>query len=180
MSAASKNHSLSYWLKHRRSKFRLRHSIRESEPLSLEGVLAFIDPVSPAHQQSRCPITPPQWQDAVGIRIADRSAPRKLDHDGTLLVAVTNSVWAQELSLLSSAVCEKLRAIGHDVRSVRFLVSAIEPVRRAPARHEPRFVPAPVKLPTSIVESLKTVDDDELRALMESTIAASLAASNRG
>ncbi len=149
-------------------------------PHSLQELLTALEPEVFREERARCPISATQWQDAVGIRIADRSSPRRLDGDGTLLIAVTSSVWAQELSMLSSTVCHRLQAQGHNVTTVRFVVAAVESVRRAPERFEPRYVPAPVPLPEDLQQDVDAIEDEQLRETMERAIAASLAASKRG
>jgi len=179
MSSAPNRRSLSYWLKHRHPRKRRRSVNNERTPHSLDDVLDLLDTVSRVEQRSRCPISTAQWQEAVGIRIADRSSPRRLDHDGTLLIAVTSSVWAQELSMLSSTVCQRLQSHGHCVRTVRFVVAAVEPARWAPERFDRRYVPAPQPIPHDIVQSIEAIDDEQLRETMTRVIAASLAAQHR-
>ena len=128
---ASKGKALSFWLQRKRHRKRRRRGDTGAMPRSLQDLLTALEPEVFREERARCPITSTQWQGAVGIRIADRSSPRRLDGDGTLLVAVTSSVWAQELSMLSSTVCQRLQVQGHNVRTVRFVVSAVEPARRA-------------------------------------------------
>src|SRR5690349_8069136 len=61
------------------------------------------------------------WQRAVGPRLAQKTLPERLS-EGVLTVRVPSSTWAQELSLLSDVVSERLRAAGHAVQRLRFQV----------------------------------------------------------
>ena len=177
MPTASKGKALSFWLQRKRHRKRRRRGDAGAMPRSLQDLLTALEPEVFREERARCPITATQWQHAVGIRIADRSSPRRLDGDGTLLIAVTSSVWAQELSMLSSTVCQRLQVQGHNVKTVRFVVSAVEPARRAPERFESRYVPAPVPLPEDLQRDVDAIEDDQLRETMAKAIAASLAAS---
>jgi Dna[CI] antecedent DciA-like protein len=109
------------------------------------------------------------WKRAVGERLAQKTYPERMQ-DGLLTVRVPSSTWAQELSLLSEVVLERLRAAGHRVQKLRFHVAAgklpLEPpvtvVRRA-------------ELPSSLAASLARVDDLELRAAIADAASLSLA-----
>ncbi len=61
------------------------------------------------------------WEDIVGSGIAKKSKPQKLVHK-TLYVSVTTSTWANELSLMSEKLIEKINSfIGEDVvKTIRF------------------------------------------------------------
>lgn len=61
------------------------------------------------------------WPEAVGERIAAATRPVKM-RDGTLTIAVKNSVWKNELGLMRSKIVEKLNAaLGEPaVKRVRF------------------------------------------------------------
>ena len=168
--------SLSYWLRQKRSKVR-RHEVgSDAGPFSIGSILDSMHPIDVGGYH--CPITISEWQHAVGLRIADRTAPKRLDRDGTLLVTAASSVWAQELSMLSSTVCERLCSAGHKVRSVRFVVSAVEPARRAPDMIVKRYVPAPKPLPAHIIGALNEISDESLRSTIAEAIAASIAAAD--
>jgi hypothetical protein len=109
------------------------------------------------------------WKRAVGERLAQKTYPERMQ-DGLLTVRVPSSTWAQELSLLSEVVLERLRAAGHRVQKLRFHVAAgkspLEPpvtvVRRA-------------ELPGSLAASLARVEDPELRAAIAEAASLSLA-----
>jgi len=61
------------------------------------------------------------WEDIVGPGIAKRSRPNKLVRK-TLYVSVTTSTWANELSLMSEQLIEKINSFtGEDVvKTIRF------------------------------------------------------------
>jgi len=61
------------------------------------------------------------WEDIVGLEIAKKSKPKKLVNK-TLYVSVTTSTWANELSLMSEKLKEKINSFtGEDVvKTIRF------------------------------------------------------------
>jgi len=61
------------------------------------------------------------WEDIVGTQIAKKSKPERLLHK-TLYVSVTTSTWANELSLMSEKLIEKINSFtGEDiVKTIRF------------------------------------------------------------
>jgi hypothetical protein len=179
MAGQSKGKSLLYWLNKKRQRRRRRRGDKGAYPRTIQDVLQALEPEVFQAERERCPVTHAQWQEVVGIRIADRSVPRRLDPDGTLLVGVTSSVWAQELSLLSSSLCQGLRANGHKVRSLRFSVGQVVPPRRGPERYEPRYVPAPVPIPGELQQEINAIEDEGLRDVIEKAAASSLAVLKR-
>jgi predicted nucleic acid-binding Zn ribbon protein len=58
--------------------------------------------------QSGCAIDRECWRRILGERIAERSAPNTIPW-GTLTVKVASSVWAQELSLLTPEIFQRLQ-----------------------------------------------------------------------
>jgi predicted nucleic acid-binding Zn ribbon protein len=60
------------------------------------------------------------WADAVGAAIAREARP-VAEREGTVTVACTSSVWAQEIGLMSPALCTALneRLGGERVRALR-------------------------------------------------------------
>lgn len=175
MAGQSKGRSLLYWLNKKRQRRRRRRGDQGAFPRTIQDVLRALEPEVFQAERELCPVTHAQWQEVVGIRIADRSVPRRLDPDGTLLVGVTSSVWAQELSLLSTSLCQGLRANGHKVKSLRFSVGQVVPPRRGPERYEPRYVPAPVPIPGELQQELNEIEDEGLRDVIEKAAASSLA-----
>ena len=110
-----------------------------------------------------------QWQNAVGARLAQRTHPERLS-DGVLVVRVPSSTWAQELSLLSAVVVDRLRAAGHPVVQLRFSVGASV----APPEPPP-IVVRRVALPAALEASLARIEDPELRRLIAEAAAYGLA-----
>ena len=114
------------------------------------------------------------WRDAVGARIAERAFPISLE-DGTLLLRVPSSVWANELSLLADEVCARLKERGVVARELRFRVGAVPVVERPPERRIARAVPVTREIPEELSRVLASVADPELRRAIESAAAANLA-----
>jgi len=103
------------------------------------------------------------WRRLLGDRVARRTEPGAL-RDGVLTIYVASAPWAQELSLLSSALIERLRPLGLKLDSLRFRVrerisSADAVQRRRPA--------ARGKLPPELEQRLASIGDAELRAVIE-------------
>lgn len=108
------------------------------------------------------------WQRAVGERLAQKTYPERM-HEGVLTVHVPSSTWAQELSLLSDVVLERLRAAGHRIQKLRFHVSGKMPLE------PPVTVVRRVALPSPLAATLARVDDPELRAAIADAASLSLA-----
>jgi predicted nucleic acid-binding Zn ribbon protein len=97
------------------------------------------------------------WRTAVGPRLAARTQPDRLDN-GVLTVRVPSSTWAQELSLLSETVRERLISSGHAVERLRFQVSSVatdKPLTLTSVRRAP--------LPEELQSRLDRIEDLELR-----------------
>src|SRR4051812_36254908 len=95
--------------------------------------------------RTRAPIPMREWKLAVGPRIADRAHPVLLER-GVLLVKVTSSVWANELSMLAPELLARLKVRGFGVTSLRFRVGPLDLPERAPERRAYRKIPRPVAL----------------------------------
>jgi hypothetical protein len=112
-----------------------------------------------------CPLDGHTWRGAIGERIASRSTPEQL-RDGVLTLRVATPVWAQELSLLSSTIIERLLPLGFVVHAVRCKVGAVEPSRSIGRTRQ--LVPAAaVELPPDLTRQLAQIADDDLRATIE-------------
>lgn len=120
------------------------------------------------------PMTQREWARAVGPRIADRTKPVSLER-GVLLVQAATSTWATELSMLRDPILMRLRAIGLDVKDVRFRVRPIAPPPRPPERRGARVVPPPAELPESVRRSIAKLDDPELAAIIAEAAGKNLA-----
>jgi Dna[CI] antecedent DciA-like protein len=117
------------------------------------------------------------WRDAVGPRIAERAWPISLE-GGVLLLRVPSSVWANELSLLSVEICARLLERSVTVRELRFRVGTVPAVERPPERRTVRAAPSPRDLPAlpdDLARVLASVNDTDLRRVIESAAAANLA-----
>ncbi|MEA2015138.1 MAG: DUF721 domain-containing protein [Actinomycetota bacterium] len=62
-----------------------------------------------------------RWPEIVGTEIGRKSKPRRLAGD-TLYISVVNSTWANELSLMSGQLIEKINSFigGEVVKSIKF------------------------------------------------------------
>lgn len=101
------------------------------------------------------------WRQVVGSNVARRSRPTSLT-SGTLFVTVSSSAWAQELSLLSRGIIERLRATGYGVTLLRFGVGKVELPEHATARRKVQKR----ALPEELRARLSRLDDPELRELI--------------
>lgn len=151
---------------------RKRRRVKLETPEPLEGVLERAGENRFAKRQLPIPLA--QWRDAVGPRIADKARPIALERD-VLVVKVTTSVWANELSLLSADVVAKLTERGFAVKSLRFRVGPLDVVEGIAQRREYRQVPPPAELGPELVQSLATIEDEELRNAIASAASRVLA-----
>ncbi len=108
------------------------------------------------------------WRRAVGARLAERTQPERVT-DGILTVRVPSSTWAQELSMLSETVLERLREAGHAVERLRFHVAPTANTAVAPVFHVSRSA-----LPDSLARTISCLDDPELRLALGDAAAYSL------
>jgi hypothetical protein len=147
-----------------------RPSLRLPEPI--DGVIARSgeDRFAPA----RPPIPEHVWREAVGVRISERAKPIAIER-GVLIVKAATSVWATELSLLTTTLVERLRAHGVLINELRFRVGSIDPPARPPDRHVSRAVPPPGPLPRPLADSIAQVDDGELQVAIARAARANLA-----
>jgi hypothetical protein len=119
-----------------------------------------------------CPLDAFTWQRAIGERIAARSCPEQL-RDGVLTLRVASSVWAQELSLLSATIIERLAPFGFVVQKIRCRVGTVEAQPRAKTTRPIVSLP-PVELPADLSKQLARITDDDLRASIETAARAQL------
>jgi hypothetical protein len=154
------------------SRNRRRNRPPLAAPESVEGIL---DRAGESRFASVRPAVAPRvWRAAVGARIAERAAPVSL-YGGVLLLRVPSSVWAHELSLLSSDLCARLCEHGVEVRELRFRVGALPAVDRPPERRSVRSVPAAQPVPREVEEPLSRIDDEALRSAIARAVGANLA-----
>lgn len=116
------------------------------------------------------------WRAAVGPRIADRARPIALER-GVLVVKVTTSVWANELSMLAPKILEKLGESLPNlaVKSLRFRVGPLDIVEGVQEKRTYRQIPPPAPLAPELERSLATVEDEELRSLIANAASKNLA-----
>jgi hypothetical protein len=124
--------------------------------------------------RARPPIPMRLWREAVGPRIAERAQPISL-WSGVLVLRVSTSVWAHELSLLSEEVCARLRERGVEARQLRFFVGAIAPAERPPERRIARAVPRTADIPRELAVALGRLSDAGLRSAIAQAAASNLA-----
>lgn len=104
-----------------------------------------------------------RWDVAVGPRIAARTQVVRLSR-GTLLIRATSAAWAQELSLLSATILNRLAEAGLKVEQLRFRVGEI------PLRKDLKTKAKPVtraELPDGLKARLLEVEDEDLRRSIE-------------
>lgn len=102
-----------------------------------------------------------RWRNAVGERIANRTEPGRL-RSGVLTVHAASSAWAQELTFLAPEILERVKALGVEVTSLRFVVRP--DVKRPEPRPAPAKPPPKKPLPEDLAARLAAVADPELRA----------------
>ena len=154
---------------------RRRRDVRDplAAPESLQAILQRAG--ENRFARNRPPIELGLWRDAVGARIADRARPVSLD-DGVLLLQVASSVWAHELSLLSTTLRERLLERGVEVRELRFRVADNPFASRRLIPRSLRAVPAIEPLPPELDRAVRDVGDVDLRQVIARAAAANLAA----
>jgi hypothetical protein len=137
---------------------RKRPTLRLPEPI--EGVIdrAGEDRFAPR----KPPIARRVWREAVGPRVASRAEPAELDR-GVLTIRVATSVWANELSLLSTTLLARLQELGAPVSTLRFRVGPMQEPPRPVEPRPTRAVPPPAPLPTHLADMIAEVPDDDLR-----------------
>lgn len=100
------------------------------------------------------------WRRVVGDRVAERARPGTL-RGGVLMVHVASAVWAQELSLLSTTILDRLANAGIVAERLRFRVGEIE---EAPRRPTATKEPQKRQLPDDLTRRLDSIPDERLRA----------------
>jgi len=125
-------------------------------------------------ERTRAAVDRDTWRRAVGRRIAERTEVGQL-RGGELLVYVASAAWAQELSLLTREILERLASHGVRAERVRFRVRPeLGAAKPAKAKVESPRHPA-AKLPEELDQRLKHVPDDELRGAIAGAAALAFA-----
>ena len=148
---------------------------RNREPTSIGALMRTFAPKgTPPPPSTEDVVDEITWRRLVGIGIAKRTRPVSLTR-GVLLVQVGSSAWAQQLSMLTDTIRERLADRGLLVSSLRFRVGPVEPLRREPAKVViVREVPM-ATLPDELKRTLAEVGDVELRAVITAAAAMNLA-----
>lgn len=163
--------SLLHWLRARRTH--RRSGDPDTDPRSLESILGQLEPNASSHAAPAA-VSDSDWRSVVGLRVAERTYPQRIDQRGTLVIITTHSVWTQELSLMSSSICQRLQSRGYPITSLRFSVGSLPAPSGRFERLEVRRVAAPKSIPPSIRDQLGAIDDEKLRAVLASVISRSL------
>ncbi len=105
--------------------------------------------------------------DAAGPRIRMHARAERL-RGAILFVRVESAAWSQELSILKSALIEKVRKTpgGEEVQDLRFSVGKIEELpdwSRPTAHARQELLPVSEPVPAELQKALDGVGDDELR-----------------
>jgi predicted nucleic acid-binding Zn ribbon protein len=149
-----------------------RRRPRLAEPEGLDGIL---DRAGESRFAKReVPVAPRIWREAVGGRIADRAEPIALVA-GVLTIRAATSVWANELSMLSTTLIARLNERKIAVKELRFRVGPIESALRPPERRVSRAVAPPAAIPADLARELVKVEDEELRRDIAQAASRSLA-----
>ena len=116
------------------------------------------------------------WRAAVGAVLAREAWPARMAADGTLIVHVTSSLWASELTLMAGAVGDKLSAaLGRPAPALKFRVGPVP----QPVAEVPRAPVSPAA--TAAAERLATqVADEELRGAVQAALERALVRSDEG
>ncbi len=149
-----------------------RRRPRLPQPQGLDGILDRAG--ENRFARSEVPVPPRIWREAVGGRIADRAEPIALA-GGVLTVRAATSVWANELSMLSTTLIARLNERRVAVKELRFRVGPIQSALRPPERRVSRAVPAPAPIPADLARELLKIEDDELRRDIANAASRSLA-----
>ncbi len=113
-------------------------------------------------ERARVAIDRDTWRRLVGDRVARRTEPGPLS-GGVLVIYVASAPWAQELSLLTNELLERLHTLKLTITSVRFRVRQ---QIQGPAASAKRRPAARAALPRELKERLDSVDDPELRQVI--------------
>lgn len=107
------------------------------------------------------------WSRAVSPRIYANARPVRV-RDGTLIVHVTTSSWAQELQMMHGTLFDALRRAAPEsrLRNIRFIVGALPDVPARPPSEPIKPVVPLGRIPEDIACSLAAIMDDDLRRVI--------------
>lgn len=113
-------------------------------------------------ERGRVAIDRDTWRRLLGDRVARRTEPGQLS-GGVLTIHVASAPWAQELSLLTSELLERLAPLKLNIRSLRFRVRQQIQASTALARRRPA---ARAAMPAELRERVQSIEDAELRQVI--------------
>jgi hypothetical protein len=102
------------------------------------------------------------WRRLLGDRVARRTEPGGLVA-GVLTIYVASAPWAQELSLLTGELLERLKPLKLTIKSMRFRVRQQIQGSAALAKRRPA---ARATLPSELKARVDSIDDPELRQVI--------------
>lgn len=153
---------------------RLRARDRGGSPIPLSALIRAVYPAREPDDVTAIRVFH-WWKRAVPERVYRRARPVRLRH-GILHVHTATSAWASELEYEKESLLASLREHAPEAR-VRALRFRVGPLPDLPQTTRPERVPAPPvivpPLPETLARALATIDDDDLRAAIET--AASMA-----
>jgi hypothetical protein len=126
------------------------------------------------------------WPAVVGDAVARHAWPLRIARDGTLHVATSSATWAQELTLLSDEILERLREhLGTDAPTrVRCATGPIPEAERPDDDGPPEAFPAVDDMPSEVRSAAASVasaiSDPELREMVARAARASLLRARSG
>jgi hypothetical protein len=112
--------------------------------------------------------------DAAGVRIRAHARAERLVR-ATLYVRTESAAWSHELSILKSALLDKVRRTpgGEDVQDLRFSVGPLADVPEwsgTTSRARQELLAVPETVPEELTRALAQVKDDELRAQLDQLV----------
>jgi hypothetical protein len=115
------------------------------------------------------------WRRAVGPQIATQTHPDTLKR-GVLFVRVSAPVWMHQLQFMKEEILDRIRELSgpDEVRTLRFCIGEIPPAPPCKAETpplDPALPPLAGRDRTMMRESLETVQDPELRTILERVMA---------
>jgi hypothetical protein len=113
-------------------------------------------------ERARVAIDRDTWRRLLGDRIARRTEPGGL-YGGVLTIYVASAPWAQELSLLTNELLERLKPLKLAIGSVRFRVRQ---QIQGPAAAQKRRPAARAPMPRELKERVDSIEDPELRQVI--------------
>ena len=113
-------------------------------------------------QRGKVAIDRDTWRRLLGDRVARRTEPGGLI-GGVLTIYVASAPWAQELSLLTNELLERLKPLKLRISSVRFRVRQ---QIQGPGGLQRRRHAARAPLPSELKERVDSIEDAELRQVI--------------